>query len=115
MKATKGNIHRYVRRQLETKPEWALKALTRIFNENQTSEEQTIQAAKVNNGIGFTGTDADFLSSLAKQYISRKSLSEKQMVYVMRRMKKYHRQVVLMSDQLVLRKLVEASAPITNV
>ena len=43
MKATKGNIHRFVKLQLATKPEWALKALVRIFKENQTPSEQSSQ------------------------------------------------------------------------
>ena len=109
MKATKGNIHRFVKLQLATKPEWALKALVRIFKENQTPSEQSSQTTVEDNGIGFTGTDANFLSSLADQYIRRGRLSDKQMVYVMKRMQKYHRQVVLMSDQANLLKMVLAA------
>ena len=107
MKTTKKQIHEFVRKQLATNSVWALKALVRIFNENQTAEEKAADVTREDNGIGFTGTDANFLSSLAKQYQLRGTLSAKQMNCVFKQMPKYHAQVVKMSDEVKLIALVE--------
>jgi membrane-bound lytic murein transglycosylase len=109
MKTTKKNTLAFVRQQLATNEAWALKALVRIFKENQTSSEQSMEATTDDNGIGFTGTDGHFLTSLAKQYISRGKLSDKQMVHVMKKMPKYARQVIAFSDTEKLKALVEAA------
>ena len=102
MKMTHKNLHSFVRRQLGSNSAWALKALVHIFQENQTFDEQQAETVVHNNNIGFTSADGQFLSSLAKQYIARGSLSEKQMVYVFRKMPKYHRQVIGFSDPVKL-------------
>lgn len=106
MKLTNKNITSYVRHQLATNAAWSVKALVRIFQENQTQDEQVIEATKEDNGIGFTGTDGQFLSSLAKQAIARGSLSPKQMTFVFKKMPKYHKQVIAMSNQEQLHALV---------
>jgi hypothetical protein len=110
MKTTKMNIQAFVKHKLSTDSVWALRALVRIFTENQTAGEQQMEATTEDNGIGFSGADAEFMSSLAKQYISKGFLSEKQMVFVFKKIKKYSRQVVLMANQDQLLKLVEAAA-----
>jgi hypothetical protein len=107
MKTTKKNIVAFVKGQLSTNPAWALKALARIYTENQTATEKTIERTTEDNGIGFTGTDGEFLSSLAKQFIARGSLSDKQMVHVMKKMSKYARQVIAFSDPIKLKEMVE--------
>lgn len=109
MKLTNKNITSYVRQQLSTNPLWAVKALVRIFQENQTQDEQVVEATKENNNTGFTGTDGKILSSFAKQQLARGSLSEKQMALVFRKMPKYSRQVIAMSNKEQLSKLVTAS------
>lgn len=110
MKLNNKNISAYVRQQLSTNPLWAVKALVRIFQENQTQDEQNLEATKENNNTGFTGTDGQILSSFAKQQLARGSLSEKQMALVFRKMPKYHRQVIAMSNTEQLNKLVEAAS-----
>lgn len=112
MKLTKANVLTYVRHQLGTNPVWAVKALVRIFQENQTADEQVSEATKHDNGVGFTGTDAMFLSSLAKAQLQHGHLTDKQMVYVFRKMPKYARQVVAMSNQEQLYAMVAKSANI---
>lgn len=109
MKATKKNISSFVRNQLSTNPTWAVKALVRIYTENQTEVEKLAGTVEADNGIGFTGTDGVFLSSLAKQYQQRGNLSPKQMVFVMKKMPKYHAQVVRMSDMSKLEAMVAAA------
>ena len=71
----------YLREMLGTNTKWAQSGLVRIF-ENQTADEQDMDATVENNGIGFTGSDAEFLSSLAKQFQERNSLSFGQMKFV---------------------------------
>lgn len=109
MKLTNKNRTAFVKQQLATNPQWAVKALVRIYTENQTAEEKVIEATKEDNGIGFTGTDGNFLSSLAKQFIAKNFLSQKQMVFVMKKMPKYHAQVIKMSNLTTLNKMVEAA------
>lgn len=69
------------------------KALVRIFK-NQTSSEQQTNSTNHYNGIGFTGADAPFLSSLAKQFISKNYLTDKQDAILAKKIKKYARQLV---------------------
>jgi hypothetical protein len=107
MKNTKANTILFVRKQLSTNPAWAVKALVRIYAENQTENEKVRENTTENNGTGFNGQDGQFLSSLAKQYINKGFLSEKQLSFVMKKMSKYARQVVAFSDTEKLAKMVE--------
>lgn len=109
MKATQKNIHSYVKSMLATNKVWALKALVRIYQENQTSDEQVAKVTSHDNGIGFTGVDAGFLSSLAEHYLKRGSLSDKQMAFVFKKMPKYHGQVIKMSNSAKLSAMVETA------
>jgi len=96
---------------LATDPKWTTKALVKIFNENQTQAEQAAEMVTEDNGIGFTGTDGQFLSSLAKQFIERNFLSTKQMSSLFRLMPKYHAQVIAFSDPSRLEKMVSEYNP----
>lgn len=107
MKATKSNVLLFVKNQLSTNRAWALKGLVRIY-ERQTADEQRSETTSHENGMGFTGTDAQFLTSLAKQYQQRGSLSDKQMVFVFKKMPKYAGQLVSISDEKKLAAMVEA-------
>lgn len=109
MKLTNKNRTAFVKQQLATNPQWATKALVRIFTENQTETEKAVEVTNEDNDIGFTGVDAGFLSSLAKQFIAKGYLSDKQMVHVYKKMPKYTRQVIAMSNSDSLNKLVEAA------
>ena len=110
MKLTNKNITAYVRHQLATNAVWSVKALVRIFQENQTQQEQAAETTVEDNGIGFSGTDGEILSSFAKQQLARGSLSPKQMTIVFKAMPKYHKQVIAMSNREQLNKLVEAAS-----
>ena len=82
----------YIREMLSTDSRWALKGLVRIYN-NQTVDEKSSEDTKHDNGIGFTGADGHIMTSIAKQYIARGSLSPKQMGIVHKNMPKYSRQL----------------------
>lgn len=98
MKPTLKNKEIFIKGKLSTDKNWAIKALIRIFKENQTEDEKTREETSEDNGYGFTGTDAGFLSSLAKQFIEKGFLSEKQTEHVFKKMPKYWRQVMIFID-----------------
>lgn len=83
----------YLRNQLKTDRLTAWRALKRVY-ENQTADEQTSEFTKYNNGVGFTGSDSEFLSSLAKQLLMYGTLSDKQTGCLFRLMPKYARQII---------------------
>lgn len=73
----------------------------------QTADEQQNQTTSHTNGIGFSGTDADILSSFAQQ-IERKRgqgaragqcLSEKQLNLLRNRISKYSRQLLEIAQE----------------
>ena len=68
---SKAQLVSQMKLNLETRKDVRVRALLRIF-ENQTYDEQRTESTNRYNGIGFTGSDARFLSSLAKQYKYKK-------------------------------------------
>ena len=105
MKVTKIMQKEYLRDQLSTNDTWAKIALMRIMD-NQTEDEQNCDATIVQNGIGFTGTDARILSSFASQLQDKKYLSPKQMNILKPKMKKYWKQILCISDVEKLNKQI---------
>ena len=79
--------------QIRTDRLTAWRALKRIY-ENQTEDEQTFEFTKYDNGIGFTGSDSEFLTSLAKQLLMYGNLSDKQTKCLFKLMPKYARQLI---------------------
>ncbi len=67
---------------------WACRGLIRIF-EKQTDDEKQAGMTNRDNGVGFTGMDAEILTSFAAQYQRWGRLSDKQMVIVFKKMPKY--------------------------
>jgi hypothetical protein len=90
---SKKDLIEHLRQRLANNDRWALRALVRIY-QNQTAREATIER----NGIGFTGPDAEILTSFASQYQRRGRLTEKQMMILRRRIPAYARQIVSQSD-----------------
>ena len=105
-KITKAQVREFVKTKLSKDPEWAQRALLKIF-EFQTQEEQKAEHTLYHNRVGFTGTDGKILSSFAKQLDRRGSLSEKQMYLLMKKMPKYWAQVVKISDEQKLMSLIQ--------
>jgi hypothetical protein len=107
MKITKKKITEFVRGQLGSNPAWAVKAMVRIYDENQNESEKLSGATIDDNGIGFNGVDAELLSSFSRQVKTRGSLSNKQLGIVFKKMPKYHSQVIEMSDMTKLEPMVK--------
>jgi hypothetical protein len=64
----------------------------------QTEDEKKAEETSEHNGVGFSGVDAKFLSSLAKQVMTKGRLSEKQMLLARKKMLKYAGQLTLVSN-----------------
>ena len=82
----------YIRERLATSPAWATRGLLRIYD-NQTADEQASQTTSHDNGIGFSGCDAEILSSFAEQIRRGRNMSPKQMALIFKRMPKYAAQL----------------------
>ena len=85
-------IKTHIKNQLATNPAWALRALVKIY-ERQTADEQCSGITKEDNGVGFSGVDANILSSFATQVLNGRNLSAKQMAIVYKKMPRYWKQV----------------------
>jgi len=82
--------------QLSSNKSWALRGLKVIYD-NQTADEKSSATTRHYNNIGFTGADAEFLTSLAQQYERKGDLSDKQMAVLYKKMPKYAGQLLKMS------------------
>lgn len=78
--------------KLATNPVWAVRGLLAVYK-YQTEAEKAAGTVSVDNGVGFAGVDGEFLSSLARQYQQRGSLSAKQMAFLHKKMPKYAKQL----------------------
>lgn len=98
MKITNKFINLYLKQKLSSDPKWAYGALMRIY-ERQTAGEQMSMCTNVDNAVGFTGADAEILTSFANQYKSRGFLSPKQMKILFKKAPKYRKQLLTITSQ----------------
>ena len=82
----------YLKNQLATNPAWAIKGLVKIYT-LQTADEQSSGHTSHDNGVGFSGCDAEILSSFATQVNRGRNLSPKQMAIVFKKMPRYWKQI----------------------
>jgi len=83
--------------KLKEQDSWVIRGLIAIYKK-QTIEEQKREDTVENNGVGFNGSDARFLTSLAKQAIQRGNLSPKQMQYGRKKVMKYAGQLAKIAN-----------------
>jgi hypothetical protein len=74
------------------------KAIVSIYN-LQTESEKSIKGTTDNNGVGFNGVDAEFLSSLAEFFIKYNRLSEKQIAFGRKKIMKYSKQLTMVANK----------------
>jgi len=79
--------------KLITDVKWLYRGILAIY-EMQTLEEQSVENTIESNGVGFNGSDANLLSSFAKQLLQRGELSEKQRILARSKMVKYSSQLL---------------------
>ncbi len=77
---------------------WALAGLGKIYAA-QTADEQEAEMTSEHNGVGFTGVDAEILSSFAKQHEERGFLTPRQMLTLFKMMPKYAGQLEKISKR----------------
>jgi hypothetical protein len=82
---------------LATDAAWAHRAIVVLFQQ-QTASEQASDVTSVENGVGFTGFDAEILSSFAKQIERGRTLSSKQLAIAHRKLPKYAAQLVRLAE-----------------
>lgn len=92
--ATGNEIKTLIQKRISLNPRYAVAVLVRLYS-FQTEDERQNGATTYKNDAGFSGQDSDILSSLAEQYLDRKSLTEKQIQFVQKGTRKYWRQVRL--------------------
>ena len=71
---------------------WACGAILALF-ELQTPDEQKVNETAENNGVGFSKTDADFFSNIAKRLIEKKNITSSQLMTARQRLLKYRNQL----------------------
>ena len=94
---TKTSKVEFIRGKMETNYAWASRGLVRIY-EYQTEAEQSCGNTSEYNGVGFTGVDGEILSSFAEQVIKGRKLSDKQQHFLFKKMPKYARQLMKITE-----------------
>lgn len=82
-----------LKQQISTSDRQALKALVTVYK-NQTATEKAAKQTQVWNNVGFSGIDANILSSIASYYLTWNKVSDKQLAIVKRLMPRYANQLV---------------------
>ena len=88
----KSLIKRYFKHNLTTSTNWAVRGMLVIYAK-QTAAEQVEQTTNELNSVGFSGCDAEILSSFSQQVQRGRTLSPKQMAIVFKKMHKYWEQL----------------------
>ena len=77
-----------IRLLLETNDEMVERSVKRLYG-FQTAEEQKEKITQISNGVGFNGSDAAFMSSIAEWLLSGRKLSRKQLELTRKKIYKY--------------------------
>jgi len=106
---TKIEIKNLFKSKLSTDKNWAIKGMLKIY-EFQTATEQAIGTTRDHNNVGFSGCDAEILSSFCEQVKKGRNLSDKQMALVFKKMPRYWKQLSSVSDQAKVEAVAEKMA-----
>jgi len=87
-----------IKRLLETNDKMVSRSLVKLY-EYQTESEQDAEETHEQNGVGFNGIDAGFLTSIAKQVISGRTLSTKQLASTRKTILKYAGQITRIANE----------------
>jgi hypothetical protein len=89
----KGKTLAWAKGAAATRDDVALEIMLTIYS-MQTADEQDTQQTVDENGVGFSGVDAEFMSSLSEQYQLKHWLSPKQVTSMKKVTKKYAGQYI---------------------
>ena len=98
-----------IREKLQTNDKWLVRGILAIYA-RQTADEKQSEQTSHHNGVGFNGTDANILSSFAKQILAWEAtpeaerryptpLSPKQIALARRKMLKYAGQLAKIAEE----------------
>jgi hypothetical protein len=85
---TEAQLKAQILLALDTNPLAVEKALVLLYR-RQTAGEQMQHETVEDNGVGFNGIDAPFCSSLAEWVLKGRHLSEKQLAFGRKKVRKY--------------------------
>jgi hypothetical protein len=88
----------FIKTKLLTDQRWLMRGIVAIF-EKQTYDEQQTEQTKEHNGVGFTGVDAELMSSFAKQIKAGRTLTTKQLAFAQKKMPKYAGQLLQIAKE----------------
>ena len=86
-----------IKEMLQTNDNAVLRGIVVIYS-LQTEDEKKAGETIEHNGVGFSGFDAEFMSSLAKFILSRGYLTDKQLEYGRRKIMKYAGQLAKVAN-----------------
>lgn len=101
----------FIEGQLDASREAVEAALVAIY-ERQTQEERVGAYSIETNGVGFSKFDADFCTSLVQQIKRGKSLTERQLPFARKKMKRYWRQLIVVMTTKVPEPMVDNNLPV---
>jgi hypothetical protein len=87
-----------IRSNLETDDRWLFRGITAIYA-RQTADEQATNSTNCENGMGFNGADAEYMSSIAQQVIHLNFLTPKQKAIARNKMLKYAGQLARIANK----------------
>lgn len=93
--------------------QWVYRAMMAVY-ERQTETEKVARQTEEHNGVGFSGVDAEIMSSFAEQFKARKSLSAKQFALAQKKMQRYTRQLVEIAEQKEAEQIHAAAQAVKN-
>jgi len=82
---------------LETNDEMVARSVKTLY-EFQTTEEQIEKTTSANNGVGFNGHDAEFMSNIAEWLLSGRTLTHKQLNIARKKIIKYSNQLASIAN-----------------
>jgi hypothetical protein len=97
-KVTQKSQIEFIREKITHDVNWAYRALMSLYMA-QTEDEKNGDETIHENGVGFTGLDANILTSFAKGYKRYGHLTEKQLCILYRKIGKYAKQLYRISDK----------------
>lgn len=106
-KVTQAETKAFVQHMVDTHTAWVEKGIVRIY-ENQTANEQQSASTSEDNGVGFTGFDAEFGTSLALAVMKYGHLTEKQLPWARKMVRKYWKQLAAAGGEKLQAQLIAA-------
>lgn len=87
-----------IRELLKTNDKAVMRGIVAIYK-RQTLDEQMAEHTTQHNGVGFGAFDAQFMSSLAKQIMSGRTLTQTQMAVGRNKIVRYAKQLASIAEE----------------